>query len=164
MATQVHVSLEEYLATSYDDLDREYVDGAVLDRPLPTLDHSEAQAGIAWALKEQSRRALKVCTELRLRVGHDRVRIPDVCAFTQRPAEQVPSTPPLLAIEILSPDDTWRRVFEKCAEYEAWGVAHVWIVDPASKQLSVYSAGDVRRAEALEIPEYSVRITADDLG
>ena len=164
MATQVQVSLEEYLATAYDDVDREYVDGAVLDRPLPNYPHGRAQVRLAALLDRPGRRRpLFVCSETRMRLRPDRVRIPDLAAFAAEPVEDVPSSPPLLTLEILSPDDLWSRVLEKCAEYAAWGVRHVWIVDPGSRELRVYESGDVRLVEKLEIPDYDVRITASDL-
>jgi Uma2 family endonuclease len=37
----------------------------------------------------------------------------------------VPDTPPLIVVEILSPDDRLTEVREKLEEYRAWGVPHV---------------------------------------
>ena len=35
MAAKALIPVEEYLRTSYEDLDREYVDGEVVERPMP---------------------------------------------------------------------------------------------------------------------------------
>ena len=43
---------------------------------------------------------------------------------------RVCATPPLLAIEILSPEDTLRAIQEKAAEYRQFGIEYVWIIDP----------------------------------
>ena len=45
-----------------------------------------------------------------------------------RNLELVPTIPPFVAIEILSPDDRMTDVRNKLAEYRAWGVTHVWLV------------------------------------
>jgi hypothetical protein len=56
-------------------------------------------------------------------------RKPWVClraspVFHPREPGLVPDTPPLIAIEILSPDDLLTEVREKLEEYRAWGVPH----------------------------------------
>jgi Uma2 family endonuclease len=51
-----------------------------------------------------------VAIACRIRVKPDRVRIPDICLFLAEPREQVPTTPPFICIEILSPQDRMSRV------------------------------------------------------
>ncbi len=53
------------------------------------------------------------------------------------PPEQIPSSPPLVVIEITSPDDRHQDLLEKLEEYRTWGVAHVWVVEPELKSLRV---------------------------
>ena len=76
-----------------------------------------------------------------MRVGEKRYRVADIAVFVGEPAEDVPTSPPLVAIEILSPDDRFGEVLAKLEEYRAWGVAHVWFVDPISRRIYVYTAG-----------------------
>ncbi len=40
------MTIDEYLRTSYEGTDREYVDGEVVERSMPSLDHSEIQ--VRW--------------------------------------------------------------------------------------------------------------------
>jgi len=54
--------------------------------------------------------------------------------YPDEPA-RVPDAPPLLVAEVLSLDDRLTAVREKLEEYKAWGVAHVWLVDPHTKRL-----------------------------
>src|SRR2546425_11746683 len=107
MSTKSAISLEEYLKTSFDGLDREYVDGEIVERTLPDLLHSETQwrlSGLIWDLSKTL--PFHGRTELRSRVAQTRVRIPDVSIYAgEEPTERVPTQPPLVAIEILSPDD-----------------------------------------------------------
>jgi Uma2 family endonuclease len=165
MSTKAAISIEEYLRTSFEDLDREYVDGEIVERSLPDLLHSRTQfrlTGLVWELAK--RLPLYGQPELRSRVTATRVRIPDLSVYAgEEPTEQVPTQPPLVAIEILSPDDRYSEVMRKLEEYRAWGVRHIWLVDPDRSTLQVYGSGALSEVPALEIPEYDVRLTAADI-
>jgi Uma2 family endonuclease len=162
MSTKSAISMEEYLRTSFEDLDREYVDGEIVERSLPDRLHSRTQyrlAGLVWDLAKTL--PLYGQTELRSRVAATRVRIPDVSVYAgEEPTERVPTQPPLVAIEILSPDDRHSEVMQKLEEYRAWGVRHIWLVDPERRRLQVYNSGALSEVPALEISEYDVRLTA----
>lgn len=49
---------------------------------------------------------------------------------------------PELAVEIMSPANTWSEIHEKLAEYFGIGVKLVWVVDPQLEQVHVYRAMD----------------------
>ena len=86
--------------------------------------------------------------------------IPDLAVFHKiRPQERVPDFPPLVAIEILSPDDRLTAVREKLEEYRAWGVRHVWLVDPYSKRMYTCDDG-FAEVQALTIPELDIALTS----
>jgi len=165
MATKALVSVEEYLRTSFPDLDREYRDGEIVERTLPDLKHSRAQKrlGAIFDQFEARQISLFACTELRLRVADRRVLIPDVCVFSPTlPTESCPSTPPFIAIEIASPDDTLTEIREKLEEYRQWGVPHVWLVDPHSRRLYVCTAG-LSEVAAFRLPEFEIEITPSQI-
>jgi Uma2 family endonuclease len=165
MSTKAAVSIEEYLRTSFEDLDREYVDGEIVERSLPDELHSETQwrlSGLIWDLSKT--RPFHGRPDLRSRVSARRIRIPDVAIYAgAKPNAMVPTEPPFVAIEILSPDDRHSEVMQKFEEYEAWGVRHVWLVDPHRRRLQVYGSGTLSEVAVLEIPEYDVRFTAADI-
>jgi Uma2 family endonuclease len=165
MSTKTAISIEEYLRTSFEDLDREFVDGEVVERSLPDRLHSRTQFRLAGLLfKAGEAHPLYGQTEMRSRVAATRVRIPDVSVYAgEEPTERVPTQPPLVAIEILSPDDRHLAVMQKLEEYRAWGVRHIWLVDPERRRLQVYGSGSLSEVPALEIPEYDVRLTAADI-
>ena len=159
MGAKVGVSIDEYLHTSFTDLDREYRDGEVVERTPPDYLHSRAQA-VLVAFFEALRRTLQVyaCPELRLKVRDGLYLIPDIAVFwPTAPKTGVPDSPPLVAIEILSPDDRMTAVREKLGEYKAWGAPHVWLVDPHSRRLYVCEPGLVEVA-SLSIPELEVEV------
>ena len=96
--------------------------------------HSRFQVLAASQLSLQERdRRIRVLIGPRLRVSgkEHRYRIPDVCvmALPYR-SEPVLTTPPHLAIEILSPDDETADILAKVADYLRFGIPHIWIVNP----------------------------------
>ncbi|MEO6437038.1 MAG: Uma2 family endonuclease [Tepidisphaeraceae bacterium] len=97
-----------------------------------------------------------------MRLAHDLYRIPDVAVFAgTEPDEGVPSRPPLVAVEIVSRDDRYSEVLEKLAEYQQWGVTHIWVVDPHRRTLATYEDGALRTVPTLALPGYPFEISAD---
>lgn len=163
MAVQAGIPVEEYLRTSYEH-DREYVRGEVVERGMPTYQHGKTQAAFAaifWPLRRTA--DLFVSTEQRNRVDGDLIRIPDVAVYRPEPTEPVPTHPPLVAIEILSPDDRHSTLIEKCEEYLRWGVRHVWVADPVRRRFQVFDGVDLRTVPQLELPEASLTITPAEI-
>jgi len=163
MAASTQISVEQYLRTSFDGPDCEYLDGEVVERGMPNLPHSKAHKRlITWFVGMEEKQSLYCFPDLRLRVGERRYRVPDLAVFQGEPSEEVPSSPPLVAIEILSPDDRFADVLGKLEEYRAWGVAHVWFVDPIRAKLYVYTAG-LSEVPAFRLPEYGVELAASEI-
>jgi Uma2 family endonuclease len=164
MGAKTAISIEQYLETSFPDLDQEYVDGELVERSLPDNLHSKTQALLAFFFMAASQGLrLYPRTELRLRLSEGRVRIPNVSVFhPSEPQEAVPSTPPFIAIEILSHDDRMTEVRSKLEEYRDWGVAHVWLVDPYSKHMYTCD-GSFAEVSLLRIPELDLELQPSDV-
>jgi len=164
MAVGTALSVEQYLATSFPDLDKEYRDGELVERSLPDELHSTTQALlIGFFLALQKTLSLFVRPELRLKIGPRLYLIPDVSVFhPTRARERYPDTPPLIAIEILSMDDKLKDVREKLETYRQWGVPHVWLVDPYSRRMYTCDAG-LMEVPALQVPELGVTLTPTDI-
>jgi Uma2 family endonuclease len=165
MSTKAAVSIEEYLRTSFEGLDREYVDGEIVERSLPTNSHSKTQCRLGRIFDTfGDTLPLYARVELRSRVSATRVRIPDVSVYSgEEPAEPVPMVPPLIAIEILSPDDRQAKLIAKLEEYRQWGVRHLWLVNPEIRKLHVYEKGALREVDSFEVPEFELRVTATEI-
>ena len=132
---------------------------------MPTFAHAEAQA-ILVGLFRQLRQSYQVhgVTELRVRIADDVFRIPDVVLFAgARPAEAVPSSPPLVVVEITSPDDRPQDLLQKLREYRVWGVRHVWVVEPELKKFYVYTATGLTRVSQFDLPQFGFLATAAEL-
>jgi Uma2 family endonuclease len=137
MGIATGVSLEEYLHTEYEP-DCEYVDGVLEDRNVGQLDHGETQAAVAaFFVRLKSRMRIRVVTELRMQVSATRVRIPDVAIVQMEDREQVQQKPPLLCIEVLSPDDRPGRLAKVISDYLKFGVPVIWIIDPYNREAFV---------------------------
>jgi Uma2 family endonuclease len=163
MGVLAGVSVEEYLHSSFPGLDREYRDGALVERSMPDYLHGKTQALlIALFMALRKRLSLYPCAETRMMLRAGRFLIPDVAVFHLHEPELVPDTPPLIAIEILSPDDRLTEVREKLEEYRAWGVPHVWLVDPHSRRLYSCDAG-LREVSSFTVGELGVEVTADQV-
>jgi Uma2 family endonuclease len=151
MATSVLISLEEYLSTSYRP-DREYIDGEVVERNMGKWEHSRIQALLAmWFGQHEPQWGVMVATEWRTLVSSTRVRIPDVVLVRQEPQPEVLASPPVLIVEILSPDDTYSDIQSRAADYLRMGVQTIWIIDPATRTGRVCSGPSWIEANRLEV-------------
>jgi Uma2 family endonuclease len=137
MSTRTLISLEEYLASSYEP-DCDFVDGHTEERNVGERTHSKLQRKlIALLVNHYEASGVEVFPELRIRVSPSRVRIPDICATLGDPGEEVLTKPPFLCIEILSPEDRMSRVEVRINDFLAMGVPYVWVIDPATRQAYV---------------------------
>ena len=99
------VSVEEYLHTSFQEGDREYVDGRVVERNVGEVDHADLQTRIALYLRNHYKEYW-TAVEVRVQVKPTRFRVPDVClVLGPKPEGRIVAAPPFLVVEVLSPDD-----------------------------------------------------------
>src|SRR5262245_2847082 len=120
MGARTGVTVEEYLRTSFPDLDCEYRDGEIVERSLPDYLHGRTQCLLLAFFETLRKKGISVyaCSEVRLKLRKGLFLIPDVCAFwPEEPREAVPDRPPFVAIEILSLDDRMAKVRDKLEEY-----------------------------------------------
>ena len=164
MGMKAALPVEEYLRTSYPDLDKEYRDGELVERSLPDYLHSRTQGLLIMLLGAlRGMFPVFVCPELRVQVRPGLYRIPDISIFyPNEPRERVPATPPFVAIEVLSLDDRMADLRDKLAEYRAWGIPHVWLVDPHSKRMYTCDAGLIE-VPTLLIPELGIEVRPADI-
>jgi Uma2 family endonuclease len=133
MTTISRVRLEEYLDLSFRP-DREYVDGEIRERNVGKWEHARVQALLAaWFVNHEKEWATASSTEQRVRVSASRVRVPDLVVLAAGPQPEVVTEPPLLVVEILSPDDSYSDTQERAQDYRAMGVETIWIVDPKTR-------------------------------
>lgn len=136
------VSLEEYLSTVYEP-ECEFADGFLEERNTGEWAHSMLMTKVGASCHNQGEeQGMIVLIALRLRVSANRVRVPDLCVYLTDPKQRVPSTPPFLCIEILSPEDRMSRVEVRINDFLAMGVNTVWIIDPETRQAFAATAAE----------------------
>ncbi len=149
------VSFDEYMSRSYSP-DCEYLDGLVSERNVGNGKHSFVQGRILLRLSEELGSKGIVLPEQRTQIAPERVRIPDVSVVVE--LEEITSKPPLLCVEVLSPDDRWNRMLASVSDYQGNGVPCVWVVDPYSLRAWIFEL-DKPPAEVAD-----GRLTATALG
>jgi Uma2 family endonuclease len=160
------VPLEEYLSTCYEP-DCEYDDGLIVERNVGEFDHSFLQAILA-ALFMNSEETWGVygLTEQRIRIAPRKYRIPDICVLRlDAPADDILTEPPLIAIEILSPEDRFSRIAAKAVEYRAFGIEHVWVVDPRQRKVFLGTEEGLTEIEngVLRVEGTPIQVRASEL-
>jgi Uma2 family endonuclease len=146
MAAATQISVEEYLKTVYRP-DCDYVDGVVEERNLGELDHAWIQGRLTgYFLNLYKQTGLAPIPELRVRLRPGKYRILDVVVTRGKPDEQILTKPPLLCVEILSPEDRISRVNARVQEYLDFGVPVVWVIDPADKTIWLYRKTGMEQA------------------
>jgi Uma2 family endonuclease len=159
-------TVREYLATSWSP-DREYVDGRIEERNLGEKEHSIIQRflTVLFAIK-RAEWGVEVFPELRTQVAATNFRVPDVLVVQAGESFQRYLThPPLIAIEILSPEDSLRAMQEKFAQYLRFGVQNIWVIDPQPRLAYTYTSvglEEVRSGE-LAVPESPIRVVLSEL-
>ncbi len=124
------------------------MDGAVEERNLGERDHSWIQGNLVSVSSTPLPRDWHCCAAgVAFQIKPTRFRIPDVVVTLGKPEEQILTKPPLLCIEILSPEDTVSRVNQRVQEYLAFGVPLVWVIDPADKRIWIYRPNGMEEAQ-----------------
>jgi Uma2 family endonuclease len=163
MASATQIPVSEYLDTIYHP-DREYVDGELRERNVGKWEHARIQWLLTgWFLNHEREWHLIGSTEQRLRVSPTRIRIPDLVVLRPGPQPDILVEPPLLIIEILSPDDTYWDLQERCQDYIQMGVETVWIIDPKTRSGRMCSGADWVGADRLEVAGTPINVELPQL-
>jgi len=110
----------------------ELLDGAAVQKPLPTRLHSILQFVLAIMLKELG---FKSRPELTLAIDDTWEPTPDVCGILGPEEDPYPTHAIAVAIEVLSPDDRFTRVLQKCRKYAEWGIHDILVYDPTEREV-----------------------------
>ncbi|MGH9610412.1 MAG: Uma2 family endonuclease [Bryobacteraceae bacterium] len=151
MAAATQIPIQTYLSTVYRP-DRDYVDGSVEERNVGERDHSWVQGSFIAFFRSRFRQTgIAAWPEWRVQVRPSRFRVPDVVVTRGRPEERILTTPPLLCIEILSPEDTISRINARVQDYLDFGVPAVWVVDPAERRIWIYRKSGMEEASGSSV-------------
>jgi len=158
------MTVSEYLTTNYWP-DCEFIDGLLEERNLGEHDHAAVQAAlILWFGQRQDEWNTEVLPEQRIRISATKFRVPDICLVSlDQPVEQILTKPPLACIEILSPEDTLRRMQERIDDYRLFGVANIWVLDPATQRGYNCQSSGFLDATEFSIPGTPIHLSLAEL-
>jgi Uma2 family endonuclease len=157
MATeQTTYTTEQLLAMPDDGMERWLIDGELREKPMTVRNrfHSRLTTRIStfldiWNDSQPEPRGEVASGEVGCRltrnpdstVGVDVVYVPPEIARIGDDDTTLYDGPPLLAVEVLSPNDTQQEIHEKVQKYLDAGTKLVWVVDPAYPTITVHEAG-----------------------
>jgi Uma2 family endonuclease len=160
------VSVREYLATSYRP-DCEYVDGRIEERNLGEYDHGLLKLFLGQLfMNNRDAWKIRVVTDVRTQVSSSHFRVPDLSVLrADAPKEQIITHPPLIVIEILSPEDRLSRFQDRIDDYLVFGVENIWIIEPERRAAYTATASGLHpvRTNELTVPETPIRVVLSDL-
>ena len=166
LAANIPIPLSEYLGHSFRP-DCDYIDGELQERNFGELDHSDLQTRlIELLLRAGNKTHIRANTELRVQVKHTRFRVPDVCILRRdAPREQIVRTPPILCIEVLSPDDTVKKTRERVRDFLEMGVPEVWIFDPTTRTATICigSTATEQTGGILQLPGLPIELSLAEI-
>jgi Uma2 family endonuclease len=143
------LTLDEFLQLPETKPASEFIDGQIIQKPMPQGKHSTIRGDIGAEINQvlKSERIARAYSELRCTFG-GRSTVPDVTVFTW---ERIPrdekgevantfAIPPDWTIEILSPDQSQTKVVRNILHCLAHGTQMGWLIDPEEKLVFVYFA------------------------
>lgn len=141
------MALEDFLKLPETKPASEYIDGQIIQKPMPQGKHSTIQTEFSTAVNVVLRpqRIARAFSKLRCTFG-DRSTVPDVSVVTwaRIPRDQngeVANTfaiAPDWTIEILSPDQSQTKVTKNILHCLNHGTAMGWLIDPDEQTIFVY--------------------------
>ena len=150
MATQPLIERQEILSSYVDESRYERIDGQLVPRPVPGDIHSDFQEIFRRLLSEQAGnlgyKARSEWSVTRPDAAHRAepdYMTPDVLVASvpyQRTGTGHLIPPGFLAVEITSPGQD--GLIRKAQIYAAWGIEHVWIVNPQTREAFEYHGGN----------------------
>jgi Uma2 family endonuclease len=125
----------------------ELVRGSIIKWPTPYRVHGVVAANAGIILSDYTRLGGQgyVCqlAGFIARRSPDTVRAPDVAFYQDgRNFDELPvgydEVAPVLAVEVLSPDDPAAWMLDKINDYLSCGVRMVWVLEPTSRSITVF--------------------------
>ncbi|VEP14992.1 conserved hypothetical protein [Hyella patelloides LEGE 07179] len=141
------LTIEEFFNLPEDDFTYELVDGQAIPKMSPKSFHSAVQAALIVLLQNWCHNKGRLYPEWAIRLkrnGSDWVPIPDLtyisydCLSADWILDEACPVASELAIEIISPGQTFGDLAEKATDYLQAGVARVWLIDTKAQTITVF--------------------------
>lgn len=141
---------EQYLALPEEKPYLEYIDGMVLQKPMPNEQHARIALEVGYHLRLWLRgKKGRAGVEARAKLGDlPNYRLPDV-SFWKDDVPAGEEAPPSLAVEILSPNQSLAELRRKCEFLRSSGVETCWLIDPEQRSAELFE-GRGRKGKTVE--------------
>jgi Uma2 family endonuclease len=153
------ITLDEFLQLPETKPASEYIDGQIIQKPMPQGQHSTIQGELVTAINAvtKANRIAWAFPELRCTFG-GRSIIPDIAVFqwAHLPVNEdgtianAFNAPPDWTIEILSPEQSSTRVASNILHCIEHGCHLGWLIDPGERLVQIYDPD--KRLTSLESP------------
>ncbi|MBD2099784.1 Uma2 family endonuclease [Leptolyngbya sp. FACHB-261] len=141
------ITLDEFLQLPETKPASEYIDGQIIQKPMPQGKHSTIQGEFVTAINSvvKLKKIARAFPELRCTFG-GRSTVPDISVFAWNriPRDEngeIANTfqaAPDWTIEILSPDQSQTKVTKNILHCLKYGTQMGWLIDPAEQTVFVY--------------------------
>jgi Uma2 family endonuclease len=159
------LTLAEFLQLPDTKPASEYIDGQIIQKPMPQGKHSVIQGELVPAINGvvKSKRIARAFPELRCTFG-GRSTVPDIAVFlwnriprdeNGEVANTFPAAPDW-TIEILSPDQNQTKVTKNILHCLRYGTQAGWLIDPDEQTVFVYRSK--QEPEVLDEPDEVIPI------
>lgn len=157
------LTLEEFLALPETEPASEYIDGNIVQKPMPQGKHSSIQTELSASVNSKLRpqRIARAFSELRCTFG-GRSIVPDVSVFSwariSRDANgeisNVFKLAPDWTVEILSPDQSQTKVTKNILHCLDHGTEIGWLIDPEERTVFAYQP--TQKTLVFDLPEQQI--------
>ncbi|AFY82760.1 Uma2 family endonuclease [Oscillatoria acuminata] len=161
------LTLEEFLNLPETKPASEYIEGEIIQKPMPKGKHSSIQTELAATVNATLRgpKIARAFSELRCSFAGQSI-VPDVSVFIW---ERIPrdengeianifTSAPDWLIEILSPEQSQTKVTKKILNALKQGTQMGWLIDPQEKTVFVYHSQ--QKIEVFDEPEQQIPVPA----
>ncbi|GAB4345072.1 MAG: Uma2 family endonuclease [Cyanophyceae cyanobacterium] len=154
------LTLADFLQLAETKPASEYIDGQILQKPMPQGRHSAIQGELVSAINGvvRSPKIARAFPELRCTFG-GRSTVPDIAVFLWERIPREPSgaiadafaSAPDWTIEILSPAQSQTKVTKNILHSLQYGTQMGWLIDPEEQTLLIYRPQ--QQPEVVDAPE-----------
>lgn len=163
------LTLDEFLKLPETKPASEYINGRIIQKPMPQGEHSAIQTELASAINlvVKPKQVARAFSELRCTFG-ERSIVPDISVFlwNRIPRKEnggvanVFAIAPDWTIEILSPDQSQTKVTKNILHCLKHGTQMGWLIDPDDQSVIVYSPNQLptifdQSASLLPVPTFA---------
>lgn len=164
LALSKSITLEDFLQKTETTPASEFVNGKITQKPMPQGEHSRLQIKLCTSINQiaEAQQFAYAFSELRCVFGGAAI-VPDISVFRWERIPRQPSgrianrfeTYPDWAIEILSPDQNYKKVLSNLLHCTKHGTELGWLLDAEDESILVVSSDFVPNAFGYRVQELS---------